>query len=181
MKNNDVINCYRQLKKCPFEITKELVSSVIRRPPNHALGIYGFMYDFDNYRVKECNYDVAYNASSKEIKNNLITQHDVEGDGVFDINIHNATFAYLKIDNVKIPFEKIDDTYKLPPLTVNTPLLCDMYEIHTDGDIFDYKVLWFNSMASTKMRECIENADINKLMTYYLRTLSNRELSKTKI
>lgn len=88
MKNNEVINCYRQLVKCQFEITTHFVSSVIRRPPNHVLGIYSFMYDFNNYLVRECKYDVAYNTTSKEITNKIISYNDIEGDDAFDIYIH---------------------------------------------------------------------------------------------
>lgn len=66
MKNNEVIDYYRRLKKYPFEITEQLVSSVIHRNPNRALGMYGFIYDFNNNSACECNYDIAYNTSSKK-------------------------------------------------------------------------------------------------------------------
>jgi hypothetical protein len=180
MLNNGVIKYYRQLIKCPFEITTQLVSSVISRPFGHSVGLYGFMYDFNKKYVCECNYDVTYNSSTLKINNNKFYHNDVNGDGIFDVSINNASYAYIKINNIKIPFEEIDNTYKLPPLTINTPLFCDLYEICTDGDTVDCKILWFNMNVSTEINQLIHKCDVDELKKYYLRVLSNRKLSKTK-
>lgn len=105
--------------------------SVVQNP------YYDKFYIYDEIKVDKEN--------NKENK----LQICADSDCIFDIRVHNATYAKLFYGSVTIDMEKVDDIYTIPDVTIDNPFSNDgnitTKQIVTDGDRIEYGKMYLQS------------------------------------
>jgi len=164
----DTLPYYHSLKRCPIEMTKEVIGNSIEKEEDRRkfleedhktmIGLIGLVSKASD------GYSVVYD--SNEIKPQYNKYNDKHyatlsgSDGFFDIRVHNATFAYLYCGdrdddneyNRKIDLEKVNmdgkDIFTFTDITYDNPLMPaqsgSQLTFFTNGDLVTYKSIWMD-------------------------------------
>lgn len=151
----DIIGCYdlsefyKILNIYPHQITKDII-----------LELYENEYPIkssDDDKTGECliaaiklvekGYDGAYNEFTKtDNKKFFLPTH---ADGLFDIKIYNATYAYFMCGDDKVDLDFVEGIFTLIDFTFKNPYFNAVagftISIKTDGDKLSYKQIYITS------------------------------------
>lgn len=142
----DVRDVYGAFRKDPLIVTKERLMEHPKCPATIEGVIYSLLWMFLNPQ-----YDVVYEA--QKIRPSMREQKykfkmSFFGDGWFDIQISNATYAILHdTAGHAIRFTKVSDKFMLPDFTLDNPLFGNpntKYFVDTDGDFLECKCVFVN-------------------------------------
>lgn len=159
----DTIEYYKTLTKNPEEITKMRIAETLSEDERQkfldteyksTIGLIGLVSKLGE------NYDVVFDSGQQVPEfNKWRDEHYVcltGSDGIFDIVVHGANYAYLYCGDSdphneyerKIPLEKNEsnNTFTFTDITLENPLFLSAsgsrLEIYTDGKIVTYKSIW---------------------------------------
>ena len=133
---------------------------------------YALMSLLIHIKMGEC--DGCYEIKSYFIYDNNVNLNNYFNnciDGLFDIKIHNCTYAYIEcssiakfLDNdggegkIKIEMDKVEDFYTFSDITIKNPILFTSlgyhYEIKTDGKKIELKCLVLDIIPRKVIQKC---------------------------
>lgn len=138
----DLSKYYKTLNICPYEITKDVILELNENEypiTNSNNGINECLLAV--IKLEKKGYDAVYNQFTKTDNQNFFLPNDV--DGLFDIKIYNATYAYFMCGNDRVDLDVVEGVYTLIDFTFDNPyfnaLVGFRINIKTDGDKLSYK------------------------------------------
>jgi hypothetical protein len=181
---------YKNLKKCPHMITHDMITKMHNAESKEIkhdeivnihkyVGIFGIFYDFINNCPLERSYyyDASFSSYTVPIKNNICDASVVNADGAYNIKIHDASYAHIKIHNTYFDFILSDGVFIFPIFTRANPFILiasvpqkeNFFKIYTDGNRMTCTQIFFNSEQRIYICKRTSNDKfIEYLIKYYV-------------